>query len=229
MQFKNKVKLPRALKNPGSFILCPLVTLFLGFSVKSQNPEQNKETAQMVLKQALKGYEKVEIKIFQETFLSHLKESIKNDGFLKKKNQKFRLELSGSPSSLIVFDGQILWYQADVREKVIFQFEEHPQILLLSGLFSEKNFFEIFEIKNFKKTKNLYVFHLIPKQEVPELKEIFIKLTHFISEIRIIWKNLNNWQKLRLSKPYYRDFPNETFQMNKENFQILSPPLKKAI
>ena len=234
MELKNKrkvkIKQTRFLKKA---LFCSLIFhhfiflwCLLCFSVKSQTPEENKKVADLALEKALKSYNSrsIQIEISQEVFLNYLKESLKTHGFLKKKKGEFRLELKGSPSSLILFDGHFLWYQADIREKVIFKFKKHPQIQLLTGLFSKKSFFEVFEITNFRKSKKSYIFHLTPRADIPGLKEVFIKVKSYISEVRIIWKDLNNWQKLKLSKPYHKEFPEKAFQMAEEGLQIISHP-----
>ena len=200
------------------FFLC-----FPSLSSRAKKEEKPQKTAFLALEKALKNYysQSFKLKVQQELFLASIKESIKSSGFLNKQDNQFQLQLEGQPSSLLLFDGQFLWYQADTREKVVFQSKNHPQIHLLTGLFSGKKFFDLFEIKKSKQKNKAYILHILPKKEIKGLKEIFMKVDTHISEVRIIWKDLNNWQKLSFSKPIHKSFPKNFFKFSKQGFQII--------
>ena len=181
-------------------------------------------TAQSSLREVLKDYQlkAIQIKVEQEIFLSAVQSSIKSQGFLNLKGEKFRLELKGNPSSLLLFDGEFLWYQADKEEKTVFRLKEHPQIQLLTGFFSEKNFFKSFHIKKTRRQRQDYILQLEIKKEIEGLSEIFIKVSSYISEVRLIWKDLNNWQKYKFSKPLYKELSDKFFQFNPTGFKVIT-------
>lgn len=204
------------------FLLAPIFFASFSFS-KGEEKELLKKTAYLSLETAFKKYrlKSFKIAVKQEVFLASIKESIKSSGFLNKKGAMFLLQLKGQPSSLFLFDGNFLWYQADTQEKAVFKFKNHPQIHLLTGFFSAESFFEAFEIKQIKQYNKTYIFHIFPKKNIEGLKEIFMKVSSYILEARIIWKDLNNWQKLSFSKPVYKTFPENFFQFNKQGFQVI--------
>ena len=183
-----------------------------------------KKQARLTLKKALKKYrlKTMQIKVRQEFFITSIKESMKNYGVLNKNGKKFYLKLTGQPSSISLFDGQFLWYQTDINEKLVFQLKDHPQIQMLSALFDEKSFFELFQIQQAKKNKSFYILQLLPKKEIVNLNELFVKVGSHISEIRILWKDLDNWQKLLFSKPIYKKFPKDFFHFSTSGFQVLT-------
>ena len=184
----------------------------------------NNQEAQSILKQALENYhlKTMQIKIEQEIFLSAITTSMKSHGVLDIKGEIFHLQLNGSPSSVMLFDGHFLWYQADTSEKTVFQFKEHPQMQILTGLFSTTNFFKVFYIKRFQKENQEYIFQLSTKKEIAGLSEIFMKVDTYILEVRLIWKELNNWQKYKFSKPIYKKFPDKHFQFPSSGFQVIT-------
>ena len=198
--------------------------LFLSSSViRAKEGENLKKTAYSAVEKALEHYhsKSFKIKVKQEIFLTSIKESIKSSGSLNKKENRFQLRLEGQPSSSFLFDGEFLWYQADTNEKLVFQFKNHPQIHLLNGFFSGKKFPEIFEIQKIKQQNRTYILQLLPKTKVKGLKEVFMKVNSHISEVRIIWEELNNWQKLSFSRPVHKSFPENFFQFSKQGFQVI--------
>ena len=167
----------------------------------------------------LKSYR---IELLQEVFLSPLKIRIKSKGFLDMEGEKFYLKLEGSPSSLTVFDGDFLWHQPDLLEKTAFQLRNHPQMKLLSGFFQAESFFRRFQIRNFKKAEQSYVFHLQPEKDLVEgLSSVFVQTKGHISEIRLIWKDLNNWQKFHLQPPKVMDFPPKHFRFSTDSIHLI--------
>ncbi|MDE0092681.1 MAG: outer membrane lipoprotein carrier protein LolA [Oligoflexia bacterium] len=174
------------------------------------------------LKKTLEKYQlsSFQIQVSQEVFLSVIKTNWVSKGFLSVKNQKFRLDLEGKPSSLTVFDGHFLWYQADKRERLVFKLKNPLGFQILTNFFSWKDFFNNFQIKEFQKKDQFEFYRLQPKIEIKDLKEIFMKVDGFILEIRLIWQNLNNWQKYNFSPPAQKDFPVETFQFPVSGFQV---------
>ena len=199
------------------------VLLFSPLSLHSKPTEKPKKQADLFLEKALESYpsKSFQIEVQQEIFLKSIEESIKSSGFFQKKGKKFQLDLKGQPSSRFVFDGEFLWYQADTTEKLVFQFKEHPQIHLLNSFFSGKNFLEIFDIQQVKQKNQVYILEILPKIKIKGLKKIFVKVQSHISEVRIIWEDLNNWQKLSFSKPVYKSFPDNFFHFPKEAFQVI--------
>lgn len=163
----------------------------------------------------------MQIKVEQELFLSSIKTSIKNFGVLHLKGGKFHLSLKGNPSSLTVFDGQSLWYQADTNEKLLVFLKNPLPIQILSSFFNEKIFFETFSIQNSRKKNNNYIFQLIPNKEIKGLDEIFIKVGRYISELRIIWKDLGNWQSYHFSMPFEKKIPDNFFKFSTKGFKII--------
>lgn len=154
--------------------------------------------------------------------MSVIKTRVKSHGMLNIKAEKFHLNLQGEPSSLMLFDGNILWYQADTSEKVVFQLKSPSHIQILTSFFDEKRFFELFFIKQAKKTNQDYVFQLQPKKKIKGLSDIFVKAGSHISEIRLIWKELNNWQKYKFSKPMGKELPDKLFQFSTSGFQVIT-------
>lgn len=185
-------------------------------SKKKHNPKEN-------LKPVFESYnlESLQIKIQQEIFLSAIKINMKSKGNLDIKGNKFYLNLKGNPSSVLLFDGKILWYQSDASEKLVFQLKNPSHIQILTSFFNEKSFFKSFHIKQAIKTEQNYVLQLLPIKKIKDLAKVFIKTETHISEIRITWKNLSNWQKYTLSKPVSKTFPEGHFQFPTEGFQVI--------
>ncbi len=182
------------------------------------------QTNKLVLKDVLQNYhlKSLQLKIEQEIFLSAIRTSMKSQGHLDIQGEKFYLKLEGDPSSILLFDGEFLWYQASTSEKTVFKLKEHPQIQILNGLFSEKKFFEAFRIKRSRKQNQDYVFELKVKKEIEKLSKIFVKTNNYISEVRLVWKDLDNWQKYKFSKPLPKEFPVGHFQFSPSGFQIIT-------
>ena len=174
------------------------------------------------LESLLKRYQtSFQIKVKQELYLSVIKTNLTSEGFLNVKGQKFLLDLKGNPSSLTIFDGSFLWHQADKKETAVFKLKDPIQFQILTNFFSAPSFFKNFQIKEFQKKGQVEVYHLKPKRGMKGLEGIFMKAKGFILEIRLIWKDLNNWQKYSLSRPLQKDFPPEMFQFSETGFQVI--------
>ena len=76
-------------------------------------------------------------------------------------------------------------------------------------------------MKDFQRKKQFNLYHLQAKTELKNLADIFMKADDFILEIRLTWKDLNNWQKYQLSNPVKKDFPAELFQFQTSGFQVV--------
>ena len=182
------------------------------------------QSARAALKQALKSYhlKSAQIAVQQEIFLSPIKMKIKSQGFLDIQEKKFRLDLTGQSSSLILFDGQWLWYQPDKLEKTAFKLKNPPAIQMLSHFFDESLFFKSFQIKKTVKTGKNYVFQAEPIKKIEGWDEMFIKIGAYVLEIRITQEELNNWHKYKFSKPVYKKFFDKHFQFPTEGFQLIT-------
>ena len=202
--------------------LSPFISLGEG-PVSFPKIDSQIKQGEKVLEKLLKTYQiaSFQLKIRQEVFLSIIKTNLISEGVLNIKNQKFRMDLRGRPSSVTVFDGSFLWHQADRKEKTVFKLKDPLQFQILTNFFNAKNFFKNFQIKAFHKKGSFTLYHLQPKQEMKGLGEIFMKANDFILEIRLIWKDLNNWQKYKLSRPLQQDFSPEMFQFSSGGFQVL--------
>ena len=207
------------------FILFLFVSPWVSLGDKKDLSEANPQSkGERALRKLLKKYENssFQVRVKQEVYLSVIKTNLSSEGFLNVKNQKFLLDLKGNPSSLTVFDGSFLWYQADKKEKLVFKLKDPMQFQILTNFFNTKSFLENFQIKEFHKKSQLEVYHLKPKQEMKGLEGIFIKARGFILEIRLVWKDLNNWQKYKLSQPVRKDFPQERFKFSTIGFQVIT-------
>ena len=168
------------------------------------------------------GLKQLEIKIEQEIFLSAINSTVKSRGRLHLNQDQFYMKLKGNPSSLLLFDGQTLWYQADISEKLVFKSQNPSDIQLLSSFFDKKALFKAFKIQKAVKEGQGFILQLKPKQEIKGLSQIFMKFETYISEIRIIWEDLDNWQKYKLSKPVYKKPEPKIFQFSIEGFQVIN-------
>ena len=138
---------------------------------------------------------------------------------------KFRYFMSSSSSSgqLMIFDGEHLWYQPDIKEKTVFQLSSHPQWRLFSGLFDPQQFFQVFQVEKFEETAGGHIIHLKPRQSVAEVKQIILKVHHYIQEVRVLWNDMNNWQEYKFSNPWVKkQFPKSLFVFNTEGFKVIS-------
>ena len=211
------------------FFLCFLLLFSPCFSLGAENRTlQNLsqvKAGEKALEKLLKKYDKTsfQIKVKQEVFLSLIKTNLISEGVLNVKGQKFRLSLKGKPSSLTVFDGSFLWYQADTKEKVVFKLKDPMPFQILTAFFNKTSFLKAFQIKEFQKKGPFNFYHLQPQQEMKGLEGVFIKSADFILEIRLVWKDLKNWQRYKLSKPYKTDFSEEMFQFSVVDFQVIDP------
>ena len=191
---------------------------------QAQSGMSSIQTAQQALRQTLQNYhlKPIQIKIEQEIFLSAVKTSMKSHGVLDVKGKIFNLKLTGQPSSVMLFDGKFLWYQPDTSEKVVFQLKKPSRIQILTSFFDETSFFKHFRIQKARKKGPNYILQLLPKKQIEGLSEIFIKFDSHISEFRIIWKDLNNWQKYKFSKPMDKKFSDQHFQFFTAGFQVIT-------
>ncbi len=199
--------------------------LFVSFFSLPQEPQTTfLLQAQQALKQALKSYrfKAMQISTDQEIFLSSAKTSIKSQGILNIKGKKFYLYLKGHPSSTVLFDGKVLWYQADMSEKTVFKLKNPPQISILTHWFNEKSFFDHFLIQQAQVKNKDYILQLSPKREIAGLKAIYIKLSSHITELRIVWEDLDNWQKYHFARPIPKNIPDKNFQFSIEGFQVIT-------
>ena len=180
--------------------------------------------ASLALKKVLNNYQSttLQINMEQEIFLSAIQTNIKSQGQLHSQGEKFYLKLEGHPSSVMIFDGKFLWYQADASEKVVFQLTNPSDIQILTRFFDEKKFFQNFHIQKARKVNQEYVLQLSPKKKLAGLSEIFMKFGQHISELRIVWKELDNWQKYKFSKPKNKSFPDKHFQFSISGFQVIT-------
>ena len=205
--------------------------IFLAYSILAQaevktpavEKKESVKQGELALKKLLEKYplSAFQVKISQEVFLAVIKTNLISNGFLSVKDQKFRLELEGKPSSLTVFDGRFLWHQVDKKEKVVFKLQDPLQFQILTNFFNQEEFFRNFQIKEFQKKDRYKLYHLQAKKEMKGLEKIFMKADNFILEIRVVWKNLNNWQKYKLSPPIQKNFPAKIFDFSVEGFQIV--------
>lgn len=206
-------------------ILCFfLLLVFSPYSIakQSQASAQN-QTAIRVLKSNFKQYKLTNFKINveQEIFISGIKSTIKSKGTLSIHGDKFRMKLYGNPSSLLVFDGTFLWYQADIKERTVFKIHKPSQIQILTSFFNKTSFFKNFNIKKSQKNNKTYIFQIQPKTEITGLNEMFLQAGSYISELRLIWKDLDNWQKYTFSKPKHIKHP-QSFTFSSAGFQVIT-------
>lgn len=145
-----------------------------------------------------------------------------SEGHLFLKRQKFRLELKGNPSSLSIFDGDFLWHQPDLKEKLVFRIKKQSEIQRLSSFFESQALFESFKLKDFVQRKPLSFYHFQPVQKIQGLKEVFMKTDQKrILEMRFTWEDLNTWQKYTFSKPIVKSNPATLFKWNQTGYRIL--------
>ena len=88
--------------------------------------------------------------------------------------------------------------------------------------FDEKSFFDHFLIQQAQEKNTDYILQLSPKKEITGLKAIFIKLSPHIAELRIVWEDLDNWQKYHFAKPIPKSIPDKNFQFSTEGFQVIT-------
>ena len=201
--------------------------LFFCFWLESQEisgDKKNDKEAQTSLKKVFQGYRSssLVIPVKQEVFLSIIKTALVSRGFIFLQNEKFRLDLKGKPSSRVLFDGLVLWYQPDLAEKVVFKLNKPAETQMLSYFFLKDNFFDKFKIIDFRSNNGFLFYHLQPKREISDLKEIFMKTdTTTVLELRFVWNNSNSWQKYSLLKPVIKKNPEAFFKWNSTGFRIL--------
>ena len=200
--------------------------------VQPEAPSQAESQAQgealseavKTLKKLLENYQadSLIIPVKQDIFLSLLKTNLTSEGNLFLKGEKFRLDLKGRPSSFSLFDGSVFWYQPDLNEKLVFQMDKPSEIQKMSSLFEINSLLEVFELSHFsaRKLSNRYHFRLRKKRQ--GLKELVIKSDKsFIVEMRLIWEDLNTWQKYSFSKPVIKNLPDSYFIWSKKDHRVL--------
>ncbi len=209
-----------------SLFLVSILFLFsnLSFS-KELKSNKEKEKALSFLKKTLNKYQSqsIHFKIEKHLFLPSLEENIKESGNFYIEKQKFRLEIKGDPSYFMVFNGKYLWYQPDIKEKIVFKLKDHPQIHLFFRLFDPHSFFKYFSIlKISQKSEKVYLFQLKAKQNKEGIKEIFMEVGNYIQEIKVTWNDLGQWQKYKFFNPWFRkSFSKSKFQFFERNFEVI--------
>ena len=182
------------------------------------------EKARTSLKKVFQGYQysSLIIPVKQEVFLSIIKTGLVSKGSIFLQNEKFRLDLKGKPSSRALFDGLFLWHQPDLAEKVVFKLKKPAEIQMLNHFFLKDKFFDNFKIVDFKSNNRFLFYHLKPKKEIRDLKEVFMKTdAKIVLELRFVWKNSNSWQKYSFLKPVIKKNPEALFKWNPTGFRIL--------
>ena len=146
------------------------------------------------------------------------------------KGGRFRYSTRSSTSSgqLMIFDGKHLWYQPDIKGKMVFQLSSHPQWQLFSGLFDPESFFQTFKVEKFEKAAGSYIIHLKPKKSAADIQRIVLNVHHYIRQVRVLWNDMNNWQEYKFSSPWIKKrFPKSLFVFNTEGFEVISKTQKK--
>ena len=141
------------------------------------------------------------------------------------KGGRFRYFMRSSTSSgqLMIFDGKHLWYQPDIKIKIVLQLSTHPQWLLFSGLFNPHKFFEVFKVEKFQSTKDGPIVHLKPKQSITNIRQIILKVNRYIQGVQVLWNDVNNWQEYKFSNPWIKQrFPKSLFIFDAEGFEVIS-------
>ena len=213
------------------FILFSALFLFshLSFSKESESELEStkeKDRAILFLKKTLKKYQSqsIHFKIEKQLFLPSIEETIKEVGDFYIEKQKFQLKIRGTPSYLMIFNGEHLWYQSDTKEKIVFKLKEHPQINLFFRLFNPDSFFNHFTIQRFtKKNSKVYSFHLKTMQNIQGVGEIFMEVGNYIQEIKIVWNDLGQWQRYKFLNPWVKkSFSKSKFQFTEKGFEVIS-------
>jgi len=180
----------------------------------------------LILKKVLNKYQSQSIyfKIQKKLYLPLLGETIKENGNFYIENKKFRLQMNGVPSYLMIFDGQQLWYQPDINEKIVFKLKDHPHIYLLFRLFNFDTFLEHFSIKSFeKKSQHRYSFHVETLKDTYSLQKISLEVGHYIEEIHLFWEDLGQWQKYKFLNPWVKNrFTASKFRFLERGFEVIS-------
>ena len=146
------------------------------------------------------------------------------------KEGRFRYFMRSSSSSghLMIFDGEHLWYQPDIKEKTVFQLSSHPQWRLFSGLFDPEKFFQVFKVEKFEEAAGGHTIHLKPGKSAAALQRIILNVHHYIREVRVLWNDVNNWQEYKFSNPWIKkQFPKSLFVFDTEGFEVISKIQKK--
>ena len=198
--------------------------LFFFFCWSGYSIEKDFSTARQSLEKLLQNYkaDSFIIPLRQDLFLSILKMNLTNQGKIYIKGEKFRLDLKGNPSNLSVFDGVFLWYQPDLKEKLVFKIKNPSEVQKISTFFEIESLLNKLELIDFVQKKPFKVYHFKPKKKIQGLKEIFMKSNgKWIVEMRFIWDDLNTWQKYTLSKPVLKKNPSQLFEWTQKEYRIL--------
>ena len=201
------------------FFLFPLVS-----QSKSLSPKESK-IALNKLKIVLKKYHKQNIfmKVEKKLHLPFIKKVKKERGSLHLSRNKFRLQTQTSPKSLIIFDGNYLWYQSNLEENTVFKFQaNHLYFYLFSKIFNSNQFFKTFKIIQTTKEDSVYVFHLHFIKEKKEIKKITLTIGNYIQKLDIFWEDLNNYQSYRFYKPWFKKGISQSlFTFKDKNFKVI--------
>ena len=196
----------------------------LFFCLSGFAAERDFSSAKKSLENLLQNYSasSLVIPLQQDIFLSILKTNLTSEGRLFLKDQKFRLELKGNPSSLSLYDGFFFWHQPDLKEKLVFRIKKPSDIQNLSSFFSADSFFNRFEMTDFVSRQKFRIYQFKPKKEIKGLKKVFMKTNQkWILEMRFIWEELNTWQKYTFSKPVIKENPSSLFEWTQKGYRIL--------
>lgn len=203
--------------------------IFLSFSFLSFSQVENQKDhaeARVFLKKVLSKYQNKNIyfKIRKEFSLPVINTIIKERGSFFISDNKFKIAMKGESNYLMVFDGQYLWYQADLKEKIVFKLKDHPDIYLLFSLFNSEQFFKYFKIeKAVKKGARLYHFELSSKGQISDLKSMSLIVGSYIQESKMIWNDLDQWQKYKFLNPWEKKyFSKSTFEFQSQGFEVIS-------
>ena len=145
---------------------------------------------------------------------------------------RFRYFTRSSTSSgqLMIFDGEHLWYQPDIKEKTVFQLSSHSQWHLFSGLFDPERFFQVFKVEKFEETAGNYIIHLKPGKSAADIQRVILNVRHYIRKVRVLWNDMNNWQEYTFSSPWVKkQFLKSLFVFNTEGFEVISKIQKKKV
>ena len=165
------------------------------------------------------------MKVKTELFLPQSEKPASGAGSLRIQGKKFHLKIGGDPSYAMIFDGKILWYQPDLREKTVFKFEaeSHPMIHLISGVFHPERFFELFSPDQFEKRGPKYIFRLTPKKKLEGAQAVFAAAGRHIELIQIHWSGLGSRQAFKFQNPWFKSsFPESAFAFSPEGFEVIS-------
>ena len=147
----------------------------------------------------------------------------KEKGSFHIQNQKFRYLMQGSPSRLMVFDGQKVWYQPDTEQNLIFKFNNHPQFELLRALFDKKKFFQLFKLVKTVGKKQDRIFYLKTNKELAQISELQLHAGRYIKSLKLIWPDQDMYQNYKFSNPWFKkSFAQSLFFIDPKKFEVIS-------